>query len=237
MNKSTLLLSCAIAMIATSCASDGKSDNSKPNAADSTKIENEAFETSLNIRYVSMDTISKYYVLAQNIAAKANTLVTELQTYQMQLQNQLQNQANQIQQKAQNNLYLSQASYDADMKELQKKNDSFQRQYAQREQNAAITMDNLQKELRDSIENFINLYNKDKKYDAILYRDAGLYFNPSLDITQEVLDGLNSRYTGEAIGSTTAASATGTLTNPASLATPAGTGLKNPATLPTTGKK
>ena len=169
MNKSTLLLSCAVAMIATSCSSEGKGDGAKSATAESTKIESEAFETSLNIRYVSMDSISKNYILAQNIAAKANTLVTELQTYQMQLQNQLQNQANQIQQKAQNNLYLSQASYDADMKELQKKNDSFQRQYAQREQNAAATMDNLQKELRDSIENVINIYNKDKTYDAILY--------------------------------------------------------------------
>ncbi len=236
MNKSTILISCAIAMVATSCSSDGKGGNDKASPSASTKIENEAFETSLNIRYVSMDSISKNYILAQNIAAKANTLVTELQTYQMQLQNQLQNQANQIQQKAQNNLYLSQASYDADMKELQKKNDSFQRQYAQREQNAAVTMDNLQKELRDSIMNFINVYNKDKKYDAILYSDAGLYFNPSLDITQEVVDGLNKRYTGEAIGGATTTAPT-SLNNPASLSTPAGTGLKNPATLPTTGNK
>lgn len=236
MNKSTLLLSCAVAMIATSCSSEGKGNGAGAASAESTKIESEAFETSLNIRYVSMDSISKNYILAQNIAAKANTLVTELQTYQMQLQNQLQNQANQIQQKAQNNLYLSQASYDADMKELQKKNDSFQRQYAQREQNAAVTMDNLQKELRDSIENYINVYNKEKKYDAILYKDAGLYFNPALDITQEILDGLNARYTGEAIGSATT-TAPATLNNPASLNTPAGTGLKNPATLPTTGNK
>ncbi len=236
MNKSTLILSCAIALVASSCSADGKGGNDKGPAAASTTIESEAFETSLNIRYVSMDSISKNYILAQNIAAKANTLVTELQTYQMQLQNQLQNQANQIQQKAQNNLYLSQASYDADMKELQKKNDSFQRQYAQREQNAAITMDNLQKELRDSIMNFINVYNKDKKYDAILYSDAGLYFNPSLDITQEVVDGLNKRYTGEALGAP-ATTAPASLTNPASLSTPAGTGLKNPATLPTTGSK
>lgn len=223
-------------MIATSCSSEGKGNGAGAASAESTKIESEAFETSLNIRYVSMDSISKNYILAQNIAAKANTLVTELQTYQMQLQNQLQNQANQIQQKAQNNLYLSQASYDADMKELQKKNDSFQRQYAQREQNAAVTMDNLQKELRDSIENYINVYNKEKKYDAILYKDAGLYFNPALDITQEILDGLNARYTGEAIGSVTT-TAPATLNNPASLNTPAGTGLKNPATLPTTGNK
>lgn len=236
MNKSTFLLSCAIAMVAASCSSDGKGGNDKASPSASTNIENEAFETSLNIRYVSMDSISKNYILAQNIAAKANTLVTELQTYQMQLQNQLQNQANQIQQKAQNNLYLSQASYEADMKELQKKNDSFQRQYAQREQNSAVTMDNLQKELRDSIMNFITIYNKDKKYDAILYSDAGLYFNPSLDITQEVVDGLNKRYTGESIGGATS-TAPASLTNPASLSTPAGTGLKNPATLPTTGSK
>lgn len=232
MNKSKLLLFLVIALIASSCANENKSTGNAV-AANATA---ESYETGINIRYVSMDSISKSYILAQNIAAKAQTLVTELQSYQVQLQNQLQSQANQIQQKAQNNGYLSQASYEADMKELQKKNDQYQRLYAQREQTAAVTMDNLQKELRDSIENYLNVYNKEKKYDAILYKDAGIYFNPALDITDEVIAGLNARFTGKAEGNP---AATGTdLTLPTStLGNSAGTGLKNPATLPTTGSK
>ena len=31
-------------------------------------------------------------------------------------------------------------------------------------------------------------------YDMILYKAAGVYFNPELDITDEVIKGLNARY-------------------------------------------
>ena len=37
-------------------------------------------------------------------------------------------------------------------------------------------------------------YNKIKGYDAILFKSAGAYFNPALDITDEVVKGLNDRY-------------------------------------------
>ena len=51
-----------------------------------------------------------------------------------------------------------------------------------------------QKQLQDSINSFVIDYNKEKKYDAILYKAAGVYFNPSLDITNDVIEGLNARY-------------------------------------------
>ena len=46
----------------------------------------------------------------------------------------------------------------------------------------------------NSINNFIAEYVKTHAYDAILYRAAGVYFNPALDITKEVVEGLNARY-------------------------------------------
>ena len=39
------------------------------------------------------------------------------------------------------------------------------------------------------------IYNSTRGYDAILLKQAGLYFNPALDITDEIVKGLNSRYT------------------------------------------
>ena len=46
----------------------------------------------------------------------------------------------------------------------------------------------------ESINNFIAEYVKTHSYDAILYHAAGVYFNPALDITDEVVEGLNARY-------------------------------------------
>ena len=48
--------------------------------------------------------------------------------------------------------------------------------------------------LQDSLNNFIADYVKTHNYDAILFKNAGAYFNPALDITKEVIDGLNARY-------------------------------------------
>ena len=58
-------------------------------------------------------------------------------------------------------------------------------------ENAAMTA---QKTVNDSIEAFIKDYNAKKGYDAILFKAATLYINPDLDITSEVVEGLNARY-------------------------------------------
>ena len=47
---------------------------------------------------------------------------------------------------------------------------------------------------QESIHNFLVDYNAEHRYDAILLRAAGIYFNPALDITDEVIKGLNARY-------------------------------------------
>lgn len=174
-------------ILASSCSSsEKKADNSAPVA--------EAHETSINIRYVVLDSIYKHYTLAQLTTSEAQTMAMQLQSYQNQLASQLQSQANSIQQKAQSNGYLSQASYEEDMKRLNSNQNAFQNQYAQREAKASQEMAIKQQALLDSINNFIIVFNKDRKYDAILFKDAGLYFNPALDITNEVIEGLNARY-------------------------------------------
>jgi outer membrane protein len=50
--------------------------------------------------------------------------------------------------------------------------------------------------LRDSLNNFLQAYNKDKKYDIILSKagDNILFADKKYDITQDVINGLNKRY-------------------------------------------
>lgn len=232
MNKLKLFMVAGIAALISSCSG---SDKGTPSSTgnDSTTVTDEPIETAINIRYVSMDSIYKNYTLAQNVSQEAQTLASNLQSYQAQLQNQLQSKYTQIQQKAQSNGYLSQASYEADVKELEKTNAAYQNMYAKREAEAAQTLDNRQKELNDSVQNFIKLYNKEKKYDAILIRDAALYFNPALDITDEVIKGLNDRYKGEksaGAGTATAApdSKLNTPASPATLNAPSASEIKVP---------
>jgi outer membrane protein len=55
------------------------------------------------------------------------------------------------------------------------------------------------KALRDSINTFIKTYNNTKGYDFILtkFGDNLLYANEALNITQEIVDGLNREYTSQ----------------------------------------
>ena len=54
-------------------------------------------------------------------------------------------------------------------------------------------------QLRDSINSFLKIYNQDKGYSLIISNtgfDNLLYADPAYNITQEIVDGLNARYSG-----------------------------------------
>lgn len=110
-------------------------------------------------------------------------------------------------------------SLDNEMRDFERKyqNHVFTPERAQQEQNRLIKkrqdlealhqrlMGELQQEsdknniqLRDSINAYLKEYNKTKGYNLII-NNAGfnnlLYADPALNITQEVIDGLNKRYT------------------------------------------
>lgn len=154
----------------------------------------EPFESTTNIRYVWGDSINQYYTFSQTTTLANQQIQAELVAYYNQLQNQLQAMQNQFQQKLQNNGFLTQALAESEAKKIQQTATSYENLYAKREAEAMEKIANNNKVLHDSIMNFIIYYNNGKKYDAILYGETNLYMNPALDITQEVIDGLNNRY-------------------------------------------
>ena len=194
LSLAAITLFTALAIGATSCGNgDGK------DGADSTKNvqgdrQGEAYATSINIRYVDMDSILTHYEYCIDQEAKVQQIDLELQQFQNQLARNLQTKQQAVAQKAQNNGYLSQQSYEADVTELQKLEQSSQAQFNRRAQADQARVFELKKAYTDAIREYIVEYNKEHKYDAILFKEAGLYFNPSLDITGEVLQGLNAAY-------------------------------------------
>ncbi|MCD8387045.1 MAG: OmpH family outer membrane protein [Bacteroidales bacterium] len=189
MKKIATLICAAVALLMASCAQK----EAAPASSTGAQL-GDPFETSINIRYVSQDSIYKYYVFAQTTTLEIQQLYIDLESYRNQLGNQLQAQANQIQQKAQNNQYLSQATYENDVKALNSKQSNFENLIAQRAAQVDAQAQLKQQALEDSINNFIVQFNKSRQYDAILERKFNLYLNPALDITQDVIEGLNARY-------------------------------------------
>lgn len=156
-----------------------------------------AATVSSNIRYIDADSVMREYKLAQQLLEEQQREMNRLQSWHESKQRELQSMANNIQQRQQNNVYLSQASLDADMQNFQKKGQEAENYLAKQQQRLATSELQIRARLADSINNFVRDYNAVRGYDAILLREAGVYFNPALDITGEVIEGLNARYTPE----------------------------------------
>lgn len=192
----TMLAFVATTTIATSCSDKNKEEGGNAQSdlkhvPDTAKMNHEGFTPTTNIRYIDIDSIARAYTYAKSEMAKLDQKSYELQQYQNNLGAQVQKKANEVQQKIQNNGYLSQQSYEADMQELQTMQNNAERNYAQRAQTLSNEMAEFQETVFKAIENYVIKYNKEKKYDAILLKAAGIYFNPELDITDDIIKGLN----------------------------------------------
>lgn len=147
-----------------------------------------------NYRYVDIDTILSKYKLAIDYSDEMLRMQNSLENEAKRHENSIKAFANTMQNKYQNNQYTSEQAFNADQTKLQ-----------QMQTNASAAMEKMQrsnleaaaaadKVVQDSIHSFINRYNAKHHYDAILLKGATLYIDPALDITEEVLEGLNAGY-------------------------------------------
>lgn len=182
------LAACALLLGASSC---GNKETAAPVAPATT--DGQAAAT-INIRYIDADSVIGSYALAQQLMEEQQRELNKLQQWHENKQRELQGIANTISQKQQNNVYLSQASMQEDVNNLQKKSEEAERHFGTQQQRLAIAGEQMQRRLNDSINSFIKDYNAVHGYDAILLREAGVYFKPELNISAEVIEGLNARF-------------------------------------------
>lgn len=148
----------------------------------------------INIRYIDSDSILTHYQLAKDLQEATMRAVQRLDNARNAKGQEIQKFAASIEQKARSNGYLNEQSYNMDMQKLQKMQQDAENYLANLSRNADNELAQQQLQLNDSIDKFINVYNASRGYDAILYKNAGVFFNPALDITAEVIEGLNAAY-------------------------------------------
>ncbi len=147
-----------------------------------------------NYRYVDMDTLLTKYILAKDYNEEMIRMQENLESETKRHQTSLQTLASQIQNKVQNNSYLSQESFDTDQQKLASMQSNAERSVGMMQQKYAEAAAKAQQAVSDSVTAFIEEYNKKHGYDAIFNKAAALHFNPALDITDEIVEGLNARY-------------------------------------------
>ena len=188
------LVATVITLSMAACNQQENSNNAKDNK-NSAKVEPAKAGQHLEIRYIDEDSVLKNYNLAKDFEEMTTRLQNEFDQAQKKYADQLGNFQNSVNQKMQNNQYASENAYKADVQKYQQMEQNAQNEMAKLQQNSANQMQQSQKQLNDSIHNFLNDYAKKNNYDMILFKSATGYINPSLEVTDEVIEGLNKRYT------------------------------------------
>lgn len=150
----------------------------------------------IKIAYVEYDSLMAKYLLAIDIHKEMMRKETNINNTIEQKANSLQEEQAEFTRKYQNNVFATAERAQEEYERLARK----EQEILQLQQTLVAEYENelqmYHRQLRDSVNNYIIEYNNAKGYDYILTKvgDNILYANEALDITQEVVDGLNSRY-------------------------------------------
>ncbi len=193
MNK-TYCVAASLALMVAGIATGCKDSSTQPAAPAKTVAIKKAAHELPNYRYVDLDTVLSRYNLAKDYNEEMLRMQTNMESAYKSHQNKIQNFAANMQKKLQNNTYLSESSYKADEQALGSMQNEAQNAMARLQSQLESSALKAQQAVNDSIEKFIAEYNKTRGYDAIFVKASTLYINPELDITNEVVEGLNARY-------------------------------------------
>ncbi len=143
---------------------------------------------SMVIRYIDPDSITKNYNLAKDFKELTITMQNNLDAAQKVQQQNLQNLESEFQ-------ATDQAQAQADQARYQKAVNDAQSKLAEMRSKMEKTLQENSQQLQDSIDNYVKIYAKQKGYDMILSKASTFYIDPKYDVTDEVVKGLNQRYT------------------------------------------
>lgn len=190
-----ILFGAAAALIMASCTPSPKGQaNTSDNSTEAQPT------TGLRIAYVQLDTLMSQYQLYRDYSEELTRKGTNIQSTLAQKQRTLEKHASDMQKKYERNEFTTRDELERAQNGIQKEQAELQ-QLAERLNNEFnIEQMRVNEEARDSIQAFLKVYNKEKKYDYVLVKagDNLLIANPQLDITEEVVRGLNQAYKGAA---------------------------------------
>ena len=152
------------------------------------------------VAYLNVDILLMNYTFAQEASDKLMSkqedarvkMNTKLRTFQ--------NEVADFQRKLENNAFMSRERAEKEQQRLAKKEQELQELEAKLTQDIMIENQKLNQQLADSLNNFLQIFNADGRYHVILSnsaKDNVLMANEQYDITDEVVNGLNARYSSK----------------------------------------
>ena len=187
--KKYIFSALAIAAMMVSCNNAAPKMDEQPASSDTTV-------SGMKIAIIEVDSLMTQYTFAKDYSVTLERKSNNARNTLTQKGNALQAAVNNFQQKLNNNGFQSREQAASVQNAIQRQQNDLQALQARLENELASETAKFNEALRDSLQNFLLVYNKDKKYDLILSKagDNILYAETKYDITQDVINGLNKRY-------------------------------------------
>ena len=149
-----------------------------------------------DIVYVELDRILMEYDMANDLRSSVEAKIQKIQEEVERRGKKLEKDINAWQEKLNKGL-MTRSVAEAQQAKLQKQQEEFAQYAAQQEQLAQEEQMVMMNQIGDAIKTYIEKYNQEKKYAMILTSQGGtpvLTADPSLNITEDVIAGLNAEY-------------------------------------------
>lgn len=184
--KKVILAAFAVAVALTSCNNAPKENDTK---------DTPAVASEMKIAFVEVDSIMTQYNYSKEYQEILQKKAQNIQNTLASKQQQLEAAAAKLQQDYQANA-LTQDQAQARQAAIQKQSNDLQALNQRLSNEFQTETEKFNVALRDSIQNYLKVYNKDKKYSLILSKvgDNILYADGAYDITKEIVAGLNKTY-------------------------------------------
>ena len=150
----------------------------------------------IKIAYVDIDTLLTSYTLWIELNEEMIRKEEEVRATLNEKFTSLQADAEDFERKLNNNAFVSRQRAEAEQSRILKKQEELERLQERLTNELVIENEKNSLLFRDSINAYINDYNKEHGYNVILSRlgDNILYIDQTMNITQEIIDGLNARH-------------------------------------------
>jgi outer membrane protein len=178
------------------CTAEGGTGTDSASSAKTTVILPKEIKAS-KIVYVNTDVLNDNYEYVKDLTAEAKKKQMALEGIYQKKGKELQDRYQELQQKASQGLLSENQQKEAQQELEKRKNELDQLQGQQQQMMEQLQVENMK--VYKSITEYVGEYNKNSKYNYILAYSATtvspvLIANDSLDITAEILEGLNAQY-------------------------------------------
>ncbi len=183
---STIVLSAS--MIMGFCQCSQSTDNATPQEQSPVAV------SGLKIAYIDVDSLLANYAFYQDLSEE---MMRKEENYRLVLTeeaNKLDKDVQDFQKKVQNNVYSSRERAESEQNRLLKKQQSLQEKSDKYSQELLNESNANAQKVSEAVENYVKEYNKTKGYNLIISKASLMFADESLNITSEVLDGLNAQY-------------------------------------------